>query len=90
MTKRQVSVRLNEAELAILDLLAKGVSRYRWFRETLAQLVKLRIEANELLIAAFKIAIANEPERDEGSLRRVQQLQKFVAKLQDENLALDF
>ena len=88
MTSRQVSVRLNEAELAIVDVLAKGGSRTRWFREALAEEVELRIRTNELQIAAFKIATANESERDEGSLLRVRHLQEFVAKLQDENLTL--
>ena len=88
MTRRQVTVRLNETELAQVDVLAKGVSLDQWLREALSQRVKLRIKANELLIEAFKSALALQSGGTEESGSRVQKLEELLVWLQDENLTL--
>ena len=89
MTRRQVSVRLNETELAQVDVLVKGRSREQWFRDVIADEAKRQIKENELKIATFESALVGDLGDDFVSLLRVQKLQELAGELQFENLALD-
>ena len=85
---RSFLFRLSMADSAILVALSTGGSFHGWLRELLHEEAKKRIKENDIKIAAFEGATADESGDDEGSLSRVSTLRRLVAKLRDENLVL--
>ena len=67
MTTKQISVRLNEVELAKVNALALGSSREEWFRAMIRAQAQQRAAIEELAIESFRRSAREALRRAEGS-----------------------
>ena len=85
MDRKGVNMRLNEIELAQVEVLRHGFSREQWFRNVILALSKNRAAIEELAIQSYRMAArAAHDDRDHD---RAAEYNRLIAEA-DKNLAI--
>ena len=85
MDRKGVNMRLNEIELAQVEVLRHGSSREQWFRNVIRALSKDRAAIEELAIQSYRMAArAAHDDRDHD---RAAEYNRLIAEA-DKNLAI--
>ena len=82
MERKRVTVRLNETELAILDVLCEGGSRDAYFRNLLAPMAERRAAIHEAAIIGFR-AVARAAS-DDGDTAKKREYLELISQYESE------
>ena len=96
MRRKQVMVRLSEAELEALQVLTGGASREEWLRVQIREGIKRRLAINKMAITQFHDLAGQASRRAEGDTaeetadarREAAEYRGLIAQYEAENLTL--